>query len=292
MLLKWVQNAITKTGIRRLALSGGVFMNVKANKRIMEMRQVVDLFVFPSCGDESNAMGAAFWQEAELGKTRHLPSIDAIYYGPDFDPTETRAVVERRSAGKDWTVQEFPDEAIDIAIADLVAQGEIVARARGKMEFGARALGNRSILADPTVPRVVDTINYMVKQRDFWMPFAPMILDSRAEDYLINPKNIPAPYMILSFDTPKAIHHEMIAAIHPYDQSARPQILSQAHNPDMYRLLQRFEEKTGRGVILNTSFNLHGLPIVGTPDAAIDVFEQSGLPHLAVGNFLLSKQEE
>jgi carbamoyltransferase len=237
-------------------------------------------------------MGAAFWQEAELGKTRHLPSIDAIYYGPDFDPTETRAVVERRSAGKDWTVQEFPDEAIDIAIADLVAQGEIVARARGKMEFGARALGNRSILADPTVPRVVDTINYMVKQRDFWMPFAPMILDSRAEDYLINPKNIPAPYMILSFDTPKAIHHEMIAAIHPYDQSARPQILSQAHNPDMYRLLQRFEEKTGRGVILNTSFNLHGLPIVGTPDAAIDVFEQSGLPHLAVGNFLLSKQEE
>jgi carbamoyltransferase len=292
MLVRWVENAIAKTGIRKLALSGGVFMNVKANKRIMELREVCDLFVFPSCGDETNAMGAAFWQEAELGKSRHLPPIQSVYYGPDFDPSDTHTAVEQRSKGKDWTVKYFADGDIDIHIADLVAAGEIVARARGAMEFGARALGNRSILADPTIPGVVNTINYMVKMRDFWMPFAPMVLDRRAKDYLINPKNIPAPYMILSFDTPKDVRNQMTAAIHPYDQTARPQVLSAAYNPDMYKLLSRFEEKTGRGVILNTSFNLHGLPIVGTPDAAIDVFEQSSLPHLAVGDYLLSKHED
>ncbi|MCL4875197.1 MAG: carbamoyltransferase [Anaerolineae bacterium] len=290
MLARWVQNAIRHTGIRKLALSGGVFMNVKANKLIMEMPEVDDLFVYPSCGDETNAMGAAYWVEAECGGSRYIPPIEAFYYGAAFDPHETQAAIEKRSAGRSWTVQQIAD--IDLHIADLLAQGDIVARARGPMEFGARALGNRSILADPTVPRVVETINYMVKQRDFWMPFAPMILDTRASDYLINPKNIRAPYMILSFDTPPEVRDQMTAAIHPYDRTARPQVLEEKHNPEMYRLLKRFEEKTGRGVILNTSFNLHGFPIVGTPDAAIDVFEQSGLPHLALGDYLMSKNEQ
>lgn len=290
MLVRWAQNAIAKTGIHKLALSGGVFMNVKANQRIMNLPEVEDLFIFPSCGDESNAIGAAYWQEAEFGKSRRLPPIAAIYWGADFEPAETRAAVERRAAGTNWQVQQLDE--IDIRIADLLAEGQIVARARGRMEFGARALGNRSILADPTLPRVVDTINYMVKKRDFWMPFAPMMIDHRAQEYLINPKHIRAPYMILSFDTPPAARDQMPAAIHPYDRTARPQVLERAHNPAVYRLLCRFEERTGRGVILNTSFNLHGLPIVGTPDAAIDVFEQSGLPHLAVGDFLLSKPAE
>lgn len=289
MLEKWVKNAIAQTGIRKVALSGGVFMNVKANKLIMELPEVEDLFVFPSCGDETNAMGAAYWVEAEQGNP-NIPPIEEFYYGADFDPVETVNAVEKRSAGTNWTVQHL-ENTIDDHIADLLAEGEIVARARGKMEFGARALGNRSILADPTKPRVVETINYMVKQRDFWMPFAPMILDSRASDYLVNPKNIRAPYMIMSFDTPPEVRDQMTAAIHPYDRTARPQVLEEKHNPNMYRILKRFEEKTGRGVILNTSFNLHGYPIVGTPDAAIDVFEKSGLPHLAVGDYLISKNE-
>jgi carbamoyltransferase len=289
MLVQWVKNVVAETGIHKIALSGGVFMNVKANQRILELDEVEDLFVFPSAGDESNAIGAAYWQEAEQGHSRRLPPIEGLYWGPDFDPEATKTSVERRSAGTQWRVQQ-PDE-LDLCIADLLAQGEIVARARGRMEFGARALGNRSILADPTIPRVVDTINHMVKKRDFWMPFAPMVLEHRAADYLINPKGVRAPHMILSFDTPPAARADMIAAIHAYDQTARPQVLERDHNPDLYRLLCHFEEKTGRGVLLNTSFNLHGLPIVGTPDAAIDVFAESGLPHLALGDFLLSKPE-
>jgi carbamoyltransferase len=123
------------------------------------------------------------------------------------------------------------------------------------------------------------------------MPFAPMVLDHRADEYLINPKGIRAPHMILSFDTPPEARDDMAAAIHAYDHTARPQILEREHNPAMYHLLCRFEERTGRGVLLNTSFNLHGLPICGTPGAALDVFAESGLPHLALGDFLLSKAE-
>jgi carbamoyltransferase len=289
MLLQWAKNAISETGIHKIALGGGVFMNVKANKRIMELDEVDDMFVVPSAGDESNAIGAALWQEAELGESRRLPPIEALYLGPDFDPAETESVVMRRSGGTNWHVEKPED--LDLCIADMLAEGEIVARARGRMEFGARALGNRSILADPTIPRVVDTINYMVKKRDFWMPFAPMILDHRADEYLVNPKGIRAPHMILSFDTPPQARNDMAAAIHAYDHTARPQILERKHNPAMYHLLCRFEERTGRGVLLNTSFNLHGLPICGTPDAALDVFAESGLPHLALGDFLLSKPE-
>jgi len=292
MLVRWAQNAIQQTGINKVALGGGVFMNVKANQRIMELPEVQDLFVFPSCGDESNAIGAAYWHEAEHGKDRYLPPIKAVYWGANFDPTETQQAIETRSKGTGWHVQYLGDDKIDEHIAALLANGEIVARARGRMEFGARALGNRSILADPTKPKVVETINYMVKKRDFWMPFAPMVLDHRAQDYLLNPKDIAAQYMILSFDTPPAARDDMTAAIHPYDNTARPQVLSADYNPHMHKLLCKFEELTGRGVVLNTSFNLHGLPIVGTPDAAIDVFEQSGLPHLALGEFLLSKKQD
>jgi carbamoyltransferase len=289
MLLAWVRAAIKSTGVHHLALSGGVFMNVKANKRILELPEVEGLFVFPSCGDETNAVGAAYWQEAEFGPTRQLPPVGDLYWGGDFDPAAARAAVEKLSAGQAWKIQYFPDDSIDLEIARLLAEGEIVARARGRMEFGARALGNRSILADPTLPKVVNTINYMVKNRDFWMPFAPMILEERAGDYLVNPKNIPAPHMILSFDSQPARRDELTAALHPYDQTARPQVLMAAHNPAMHRLLLRFQELTGRGAVLNTSFNLHGYPIVGTPEAAIEVFMKSGLPHLAVGDCLLSK---
>lgn len=291
MLVQWVKNAIQQTGIRKIACSGGVFMNVKANKRLMELPEVEDIFIFPSCGDETNAIGAAYWQEAEQHGADHIPPLTDVYWGADFDPAETQAAIERRSKGQPWGIKSFEGDAIDLYIAGLLADGEIVARARGRMEFGARALGNRSILADPTVPKVVNTINYMVKSRDFWMPFAPMMLEHRAGDYLVNPKGIDAPYMILSFDTLPATRDDLTAAIHPYDLSARPQILLEAHNPAMHKLLCRFEEKTGRGAILNTSFNLHGFPIVGTPDAAIDVFEKSGLPHLALGDWLLSKEE-
>jgi carbamoyltransferase len=157
------------------------------------------------------------------------------------------------------------------------------------MEFGARALGNRSILANPAAPGVVKLINEMIKCRDFWMPFAPSVLAERSENYFKKPKPAPAPYMILTFDSREEKRNAMAAAIHPYDGTGRPQEVYESWNPDYYRLLSYFEELTGEALILNTSFNLHGEPVVCSPRDALRVFDISGLQNLAIGNFLLSK---
>jgi len=156
------------------------------------------------------------------------------------------------------------------------------------MEFGARALGNRSILANPANLDCVRKINMMVKKRDFWMPFAPVMKKDRAHEYVQNPKNVDAPYMILTFNTTDKFQ-ELIAAVQQADLTARPQMITKEMNNRYYAILEEFENLTGRGVLLNTSFNLHGLPIVHGPKEAIEVFRDSGLNYLALGNYLLEK---
>jgi carbamoyltransferase len=135
---------------------------------------------------------------------------------------------------------------------------------------------------------VIRVINEAIKARDFWMPFAPSILEERRADYLVNPKAVPAPYMILSFDT-TARRDEIRAALHPFDFTARPQEVSRAWNPEYHALLREFERRTGIGGVLNTSFNLHGYPIVSRPEDALDVLDRSGLTRLAIGNWLVEK---
>jgi carbamoyltransferase len=287
-LAEWVRNAIATTGIRKVALGGGVFMNVKANQRIYELDEVEDLFIFPSCGDETNSMGAAF--EVQAGATfgqpgaSPVPAIGDLYWGPSITNEEVRALLPDVTA-RGYKVEEHAD--IESVIADMLATGEVVARAKGRMEFGARALGNRSILADPTRKDVVRIINDMIKSRDFWMPFAPAILAEDSDDYIHNPRGMRAPYMIMTFDTKRP--DDFPAAIQPYDRTARPQIVYREHNPELHRLISRFRDKTGRAVVLNTSFNLHGYPIVASAADALAVLDKSGLEHLAVGDYLISK---
>ena len=155
------------------------------------------------------------------------------------------------------------------------------------MEFGARVLGNRSILANPSNPKVVQIINEMIKDRDFWMPFCPSVLSERAEEYYIKPKPMSAPYMIISFNCRKEKIEKIIAAIHPYDFTTRPQEVEKDSNTDYWRLIKNYEKLTGEGVILNTSFNVHGYPIVSTAKDALEVFDKSGLKYLALGNYLV-----
>ncbi len=157
------------------------------------------------------------------------------------------------------------------------------------MEFGARALGNRSILADPRSQDVVRVINRMVKKRDFWMPFAPVVKEERQHDYIKNPKNLRSPYMMMTFDT-RENFRDLIAAVHNADLTCRAQILSHQQNPQVHDIISAFERRTGTGIILNTSFNLHGYPIVRTAEEALGVLRDSGLEYLQLGDYLVSKQ--
>lgn len=287
---EWVRRSIKKTGIHKIALSGGFFMNVKVNQEIAKIPEVTDLFVFPSCGDESNSIGAAFALYAEkckeIDKEINLEPLGPIYFGTGVKDSEVEQSLLKM---KNVSITRYDN--IDKQVGMLLAEGNIIARCKGNMEFGARALGNRSILADPSDVRVVKIINDMIKNRDFWMPFAPTILKERSYDYIINPKDIKAPYMLLAFNSNTQNHKDFTAAIHPSDLSARPQILEKEWNPDYYTVIKEFEKVTGRGVILNTSFNLHGYPIVWSPKDALYVFENSGLEYLALGNMLIEKEK-
>lgn len=291
-LLGWARLMHRRHGGARLALGGGCFMNVKANMLLAGEDWVEDLFAFPSCGDESNAVGAAYLGYLELcaraGEPVRPRPFGPAYLGPAITPEEVEAVIRSRDLGARYAVREH--ERIEERIAELLAGGGVVARCAGRMEFGARALGNRSILADPADHRVVSLINRMIKNRDFWMPFAPSVLAERADDYLVNPKGLASPYMMLAFPTRSERRHEIVAAIHPQDGTARAHIVEEGWNPAYHRLLRAFEDRTGRGALLNTSYNLHGEPVVCSAADAVDTFERSGLPHLALDRFLISKK--
>jgi carbamoyltransferase len=285
-LVQWVKHCIAETGVHKVALSGGVFMNVKANQKILELPEVEELFIFPSCGDETNSIGAAWIRYSETFGQLPAPLAD-FYLGSEFSNDEIESAIASYQFAAAPTIRHAED--IERDVAELLAKGEVVARFKGRMEFGARALGNRSILANPAAPGVVKLINEMIKCRDFWMPFAPSVLAERSETYFKKPKPAPAPYMILTFDSREEKRDAMAAAIHPYDGTGRPQEVYEGWNPDYYRLISHFEAVTGEALILNTSFNLHGEPVVCFPQDALRVFSVSGLQHLAIGNFLLSK---
>jgi len=290
LVTEWIREAINKTGIHDVALAGGVFMNVKLNLKIMEMPEVRKIFVFPSCGDESLAIGAAYYGYEKIckdkGKKVDIQPLGDLYKGPMYSNEHIESVLQKESGIK-YTFFENIEEKI----AELLTKKEIVARFAGRMEWGARALGNRSILADASNYEVVKIVNEMIKQRDFWMPFAPTILKEREDDYIVNPKKVPAPYMILAFNSKEKAKKDLVAAMHPYDYTLRPQVLEKESNEKYYKIIKLFEEMTKMGGILNTSFNLHGYPIVCSPEDAIHVFKNSGLKYLALENWLVEKKK-
>lgn len=288
LVVELVKKAIKKTGIKNIVVSGGFFMNVKANKKISEIPEVESLVVCPSAGDESAPFGGAYYGYKLLAKTNFIPkNVANLYLGPDFSDEEIENAIKKEKLGKKFQVKKYED--IEKEIAKLLTEGKIVGRFKGRMEWGARALGNRSILMDPSRVDLKKELNDQVKSRDFWMPFAATILEERQKDYIVNPKNIKSAYMTIGFDTTPRGRKDLAAAIHPYDFSCRPQILRKEDNPDYYKVIKYFESLTGIGAVLNTSFNYHGEPIVCTPEDALHTFKVTGLKYLAMGNFLLIK---
>ncbi|MBI3334500.1 carbamoyltransferase [Candidatus Pacearchaeota archaeon] len=289
---EWITKAIQKTGIHSIALSGGVFMNVKANMRIAELPEVKKLFIMPSCGDESNPFGCCYYGYAVSCHEQNLPvapePFTHLYLGPDYDDTYIKKLIEKKDLSKRYTIRKLKN--ITAELARLLARGEIVARCTGKSEWGARALGNRSILANPAREDTIRILNETIKDRDFWMPFTPSILDTYADSYFNNSKHIATPYMVLTFGSTSKAQKELPAAMHPYDFTLRPQVVTREHNKEYYDLISAFAKKTGVGALLNTSFNLHGEPNVLTPEDALHTVENSDLKYLALGSYLFMKK--
>ncbi|MCW8915998.1 MAG: hypothetical protein OQK24_09120 [Magnetovibrio sp.] len=280
--VQWVERSVAESGVHHAYFGGGLFMNVKLNKRIQELDCLNSAHFMPSCGDESNALGAAYDVALEMGPVQPLKNL---YVGLSYSPEEIEGHL--KEYGLNYT---RPDN-LNETIADLLADGQVVARFADGNEWGARSLGNRAILAHPGRMESFFTVNDQIKCRDFWMPFAPSVLDTAADKYLENwtMERTPAPFMITAFQSTELGRKELTAALHRGDGTLRPQVLTPEANADYYDLIQRFEAKTGIGAVLNTSLNRHGKPLAATPVQALDTLVNSGLRHLAIGPFLVSK---
>lgn len=288
VIVDWIRNAVRHTGIGNVALSGGGFMNVKLNYRISELDEVESLFVFPSCGDESNPIGAAMLAAIDHGYSwKDIKPLGMIYWGPEYTNEDVEKAMASDLAGHDFKISKHED--INQKIAEKVADEKVVGRMVGRMEWGARSLGNRSIVADPRKSQIIHKINRAIKMRDFWMPFAPAILIDYREKYLKLRKDYPCPYMTIAPDTKEECWDLIPAGLHPFDRSARCQVLDPENHPSFYELVSNFEKLTGVGGVLNTSFNLHGDAVVMTPQDAIYTFLNSDLDVLQMENYLVEK---
>ncbi|MCX5985012.1 MAG: carbamoyltransferase [Chloroflexi bacterium] len=261
-------------------------MNVKVNKLLMESPSIERLWAMPSASDESSPIGAAYLANRELG-VRDFAPITNVYWGPSFSPSEVENALMETGAFGRYVVTRHDD--VNAEVARLLSAGGIVARFRGRMEFGARALGNRSILAHPGNPDVIRIINEQVKNRDFWMPFAPSILTEWVDRYVASAVKTPSPHMMVGFESTALARIHLRTALHPYDLTMRPQMVTHEDAPDYHDLLTKFAALAGTGGVLNTSFNIHGKPIAMSPRDALTAFAESGLKVLALENFLLLK---
>ncbi|MBI1388540.1 MAG: carbamoyl transferase [bacterium] len=288
MLAQWVQNAVERFGVSTVIFSGGVAMNIKAMGRLASLPGVTDFFVPGSAADESLAIGAGLCiYDQQFGFKNNCsasspPAVSNLYLGPDFDRRDEENALNNVDLNRYDVITEFDDQVI----VERLLAGDVIGRCCGRMEFGQRALGNRSLLADPSNPQIKEKINSMIKSRDFWMPFAPIMLDSFVERYLCSPR-VESYYMTIGFDTTAEGYEMMRSACHPADKTARAQILTKSMNPSMYGLLNSFADITGRGALLNTSFNIHGEPIISGPDDAVDVLNRSSLDGLLLKNYLI-----
>ncbi len=292
VLLDMVGSSIKKFNCNQIAVGGGVFMNVKANQKILELEEVEDFTVTPSCGDESLAIGAAIYGYIKYFDYTDIEKAENIYWGSEYTDEEIKQAIDKY----DFKSKNIKDEKFEINIekrvAQLLSENNVIGRFSGRAEWGARALGNRSILANPSSRDNVKLINEMIKNRDFWMPFATSVLYENANEYLYNDKMKLAPYMAITFESKEKAHKDIIAALHPYDLTSRPQTVTLEANEKYHKLISEFKNITGIGGVLNTSFNLHGEPNVESPYDAIRTFDLSGMKYLAIGNYLLSKYDK
>ncbi len=271
-----------QTGSRNLCMAGGVALNCAMNGRLLREGPFENIHVQPASGDDGIAIGAAFQlHHDQTGAPRAFEMHDARI-GPEFSNDAIRAALD--AAGLDY---EMPDDLEDRA-ADLLAEGNIVGWYQGRMEFGPRALGSRSILADPTRADMKDRVNQVVKHRESFRPFAPSCLKERAPEYFEGCTD--SPFMLFVYPVAEA-HRGRLPAITHVDGTARVQTVDAKLMPRYHKLISAFEQRRGVPLVLNTSFNVMGEPIVNTPEDAVKCYLGTGIDALAIGDFLAVKKQ-
>jgi carbamoyltransferase len=279
-MISVVRVAMKKTGSRNLCMAGGVALNSKANGKIAASGLVDKIFVQPAASDDGVALGAAMVPYLDGGGKLPKREMRNAYLGPSFDDEAIEAVL-RTYKLRYTRVADAAEPA-----AELLAQGKILGWFQGRMEFGPRALGARSILADPRDPEMNAKVNNAVKFREWWRPFAPSFKKEIAGEYLESATD--SPFMILTAQV-RPEKRGVIPSVTHVDGSARPQTVEKEINPLYWRLIDEFGRRTGVPVIMNTSFNLRGEAIVNTPTDAVRTFFSSGMDYLIIGNFVVEK---
>jgi carbamoyltransferase len=305
IMLRLARHARDETGMKYLCMAGGVALNCVANGKILREKIFERIWIQPAAGDAGGALGAALavWHmHKEHQQARVIVRPDAMqgaFLGPEFSDDEIEAVLREHQA-----VYRKPEkESLLDEVADLLASQKIVGWVQGRMEFGPRALGHRSILGDPRSPQMQSVLNLKVKFRESFRPFAPAVLRERAAEFFELDQE--SPYMLFvapvhpdqrletpsgasGFDRLKQVRSRLPAITH-VDDSARVQTVTAGQNPFFHALLKRFEAKTGCPVLMNTSFNVRGEPVVCTPDDAYRCFVNTEMDYLAIGSFLLER---
>lgn len=274
--------ALQKTGSPHLCLAGGVALNCKLNGRIQQAGFANQLFVQPLSYDAGVALGAAMVLSRRMG---HDPRFEMrhLFYGPAYEPVEIEAFLLRSKV----RFQQLEPEQIATTTAQLLAKGKIVGWFQGRMEAGARALGGRSILADPRRVKSADQVNAAVKFRENWRPFALSMLEEQADQFLQNACS--APFMVLAFPTLDETRNQVCGAMHQADLTTRPQTVSAEVQPLYHQMISAFHQLTGVPGVLNTSFNIKGEPIVCSPSDAIRCFYGTGMDAMLIGPYLVQK---
>ncbi len=278
-----LDNALEKTGTPNLCLAGGVALNSVLNGKIGRRDNIEKIYVTPNPGDAGTALGAAFVAHVRHGGNMPEP-MEHSYWGPSFSSHEIKNVLHQ------WKLsyEEYGGSAsvVDDVMKDIL-DGKVVGWFQGRAEWGPRALGHRSILADPREKKMADIVNNRVKKRQPWRPFAPTILNEHAEDWLVD--TFYSPFMSFTFEV-RPEKKEMCGAVVHVDGTTRPQTLRREIEPVYYDLIQGFYDKTGVPMLLNTSFNKRGDPIVNSPEDALQTYFTSGMDVLVMENIVLRKK--
>ena len=310
VMLRMARHIHRRTGQKNLCLAGGVALNCVGNGKILREGPFENIWIQPAAGDAGGALGAALfaWYQYLDNERRADGAHDFMrgsFWGPEFTNEDIRLYLEQNEIpGEELSSEELPER-----VADLIAAEKTIGWFQGRMEFGPRALGARSIIGDARSPRMQETMNLKIKFRESFRPFAPTVLRERVSDYF--DLDGESPYMLLVAPVKESIRREMTAQEQSYfgleqlhvvrsvipavthvDYSARVQTVAEEINPVYYKMIKAFERKYGCPVIINTSFNVRGEPIVCTPEDAYLCFMRTNMDYLVLGNYLLSKEKQ